>query len=127
MSAQYTNAKEVKSFLTKKIKESGLKITNRLEFDILNSVDEKNQEYLYIHLKDYGCDDFERICHLVKIEIQNNCPNLIEVMILQNNERKQLLWLPKDKNCQSLYECGEEYKSISYHLKSKVKNKKPRF
>lgn len=116
MTKQYTNSKDVEKYLKNKIiKETGNKqILKNIEFVVSNAKDENGQDYIYVHTKDYGDDyhNFSVACYYAKKIIQDNCSNLIEVISADNMSRKQLLWLPKDKDCLALYESGEKYSSI---------------
>jgi hypothetical protein len=119
---QYTNASAVKKFLEKKIHEQVSKAEmSNFSFDIIPGKDRENQDFLYISLVDNGnfvANNFndellEKLGSIIKKCIESHCSNLIEIVGIGEGASRQLLWLPKDKSCVTLYERYEEIDEFS--------------
>jgi hypothetical protein len=130
---QYTNAKDVKKFLDKKIHEQiSKKEMENFKFDVISAKDRKNQDFLYISLIDNGnfIDNsfnnelLRKIGFIIKESIKNNCSNLIEIVAVDEGAGQQLVWLPKDKNCFTLYERYDDVDEFS--IKPQIKKSKIR-
>ena len=122
MTNQYTKASAVKKYLDKKIHEqvSETEMAN-FSFDVIKAKDRENQKFLWIDLIDKGnfADNsfndelLQKIGSIIKQSIESNCPNLMQVVGADDSAGRQLLWLPKDKNCTTLYERFEEMDELS--------------
>lgn len=128
MSNQYTNANDVKKYLERKIhaKFSKKEISN-FEFEIIKAKDREKQDFLWISLIDNGSfadnsfndELLQKIGVIIKQSIEKNCFNLIEVVSTNDGAGRQLLWLPKDRNCATLYESYEDEDQVSVKFTKK--------
>lgn len=128
MSNQYTKASDVKKYLDKKIQAQVSKEEmSNFKFDVIKARDRENQDFLWIDLIDQGsfADNsfndnlLKKIGSIIKQSIENNCSNLMQVVCADDSAGRQLLWLPKDRNCSTLYERYEDEDQVSVKIPKK--------